>query len=149
MTFGFGSEIVDTLLYTELSALTAVTAAVGTNIMSRAAIVQGDALPALGFYPEQSSYGPPAFGGDNIGIEVLRYTVVLTDSGTSTNRIHGAALAQRQHLNGSIFNAVHASQNYQVTFEAQGAVPMTTVTAGADIYRRLGTVYSVHVALGG
>ncbi len=66
--FSFGSEIADAVIYSELGGLIAVTGAVGANILGRSAVVQGDTLPAVLFYPEASSYDPPAFSGDNIGM---------------------------------------------------------------------------------
>ena len=147
--FGFGSEIVDEVLFTELSGLTAVTDAVGTNILGRSAVVQGDTLPAVMFYPESSTYDPPAFGGDNIGMEVLRYVVRFVCRDTSTNPIRAAALAQRQHLNGEAFPVISDSLNYLVTFDAQGAVPLTFLVDQGNTYRQLGTIYSVTVTLGG
>lgn len=148
-TFGFGSEIVEELLFTELSGLTAVTDAVGTSILGRSAVVQGDTLPAVMFYPEASQYDQPAFGGDTIGMEVLRYVVRFVCRGTSTDPIRAAALAQRQHLNGVRFPVVSDSQNYLVTFDAQGAVPLTFLIDEGNTYRQLGTIYSVTVTLGG
>ncbi len=147
--FGFGSEIVDAVLYTQLAGIAPVTAAVGPNILGRSAVVQGDTLPALLFYPESSAYDPPAFGGDNIGMEQLRYVVRFVCTGTSTNPIRAAALAQRQHLNGTAFNTVVDTFNYQVTFDAQGAFPMTFIVDGGSSFRQLGTIYSVTVTLGG
>ncbi len=147
--FGFGSEIVDQVLYTQLSGLSAVTAAVGPNILGRSAVVQGDTLPALLFYPESSTYDPPAFGGDNIGMERMRYVVRFVCTGTSTTPIRAAALAQRQHLNGVAFNVVVDTSNYLVTFDAQGAFPMTFIVDGGNSFRQLGTIYSVDVTLGG
>ena len=149
MTFGFGSEIVDDLIHTELSGVADVTAAVGVRIVGRGALVQGEPLPALLYYPEQSTYDPPAFGGDTIGMEVLRYVVRVVCLGTRTHPIRDAALAQREHLNGQAFNVVDNGQNYLVTFDAQGAFPLTTITDGAQHYRQLGTVYRVTVTLGG
>ncbi len=147
--FGFGSEIVDKVLYTELAGLSAVTGAVGANILGRSAVVQGDTLPAVLFYPESSTYDPPAFGGDNIGMEQLRYVVRFVCRGTSTDPIRAAALAQRQHLNGTGFNTVVDGLNYQVTFDAQGAFPMTFIVDAGNTYRQLGTIYRVDVTLGG
>jgi len=147
--FGFGSEIVDKVLYAQLSGLTVVTGAVGVNILGRSAVVQGDTLPALLFYPESSTYDPPAFGGDNIGMEQLRYVVRVICRGTSTDPIRAAALAQRLHLNGVPFNTVVDTLNYRVTFDARGAFPMTFVVDGGNSFRQLGTIYSVDVTLGG
>ncbi len=146
--FGFGSEIVDKVLYTELAGLSAVTGAVGANILGRSAAVQGDTLPAVLFYPESSTYDPPAFGGDNIGMERMRYVVRLVCTGTSTDPIRGAALAQRQHLNGTAFDTVVDGLNYQVTFDAQGAFPMTFIVDGGNTFRQLGTIYRVDVTRG-
>ena len=148
-TFGFGSEIADEVLYAELSGLTAVTAAVGTNILGRSAVVQGDTLPALMFYAESSAYDPPGFSGDSIGLETLRYVVRVICTGDSTDPIRAAALAQRQHLNGVAFNTVVDAQNYQVRFDAEGAFPLTFLVDQGITYRQLGTVYSVYVTLGG
>lgn len=147
--FGFGSEIVDEVLYAELAGLSAVTGAVGASILGRSAVVQGDTLPAVLFYSEASSYDPPAFGGDNIGMEQLRYVVRVVCRGTSTDPIRAAALAQRQHLNGTAFNTVVDGLNYQVTFDAQGAFPLTFIVTEGNTYRQLGTIYRVDVTLGG
>jgi hypothetical protein len=147
--FGFGSEIVDELLYTELSGLSAVTTAVGPNVLGRSAVIQGDTLPAVLFYTESSQYDPPAFGGDNIGLEQLRYVVRFISRSASTDPIRAAALAQRQHFNGTAFDVTSDGHTYLVSFDAQGAFPMTTVVDAGTIYRQLGTIYSVTVTLGG
>lgn len=147
--FGFGSEIADVVLYTELTGLAAVTSAVGTNVLGRSAVLQGDTLPAVLFYTESSSYDAPAFGGDNIGLEQLRYVVRFICRGDTTNPIRAAALAQRNHLNGVAFDTVSDGHNYQVVFDAQGAYPMTALVDQGVTYRQLGTIYSVTVTLGG
>ncbi len=147
--FGFGSEIVDKVLYAQLSGLSVVTGAVGANILGRSAVVQGDTLPAVLFYSEASSYDPPAFGGDNIGMEQLRYVVRVVCRGTSTDPIRAAALAQRQHINGTAFDTVVDGLNYQVTFAAQGAFPLTFIVTEGNTFRQLGSIYRVDVTLGG
>ena len=147
--FGFGSEIVDAVTYAEMSGLAAVTAAVGANILGRSAVVQGDTVPAVMFYPEQSTYDPPAYSGDNIGLEQLRYVHRFVCTGTSTAPIRAAALAARQHFNGTAFDHVSDGNNYLVRFDALGAFPMTFLVDGGTNYRQLGNIYRVHVTLGG
>jgi hypothetical protein len=147
--FGFGSEIVDQVLYDELSGLTAVTDAVGVNVLGRSAVIQGDTLPAVLFYPESSQYDPPAFGGDNIGMEQLRYVVRFIVKSASTDDIRAAALASRQHLNGQAFDVTSDGHAYLVSFDALGAFPLTFLVDAGTSYRQLGTIYNVSVTFGG
>ena len=147
--FGFGSEIADQVIYDELNGLPGVTDAVGVNVLGRNAVLQGDTLPAVLFYTESSTYDSPAFGGDNIGLEQLRYVVRFVCRGSSTDPIRAAALAQRQHLNGKAFDIEVEGASYLVVFDAQGAFPMTFLVDEGAAYRQLGTIYNVTVTLGG
>lgn len=151
MGFGWGSEIVATVLAAELAALPE---AAGMTIIGLPVIPPGLPLPGLCFAPEFSSYDHPlgAFkrdAGSAITYEALRFVVTAQCEGFSTDPIEAVATAQRDALDGLVKDVVHDDIAYQATFVATGAVPLTTVLDGATFYRQLGTVYAVELVTGG
>lgn len=135
----FGSELVAGIVVAELSGIEDVTDAVGARMFGTTMVPQGQALPALLTYAENSAYSGPI--GAEKAIEQLRIVVRLLCQGTSTAPILAAALAQEEALNGL---DVEQDGAY-VTFRAVGAVPLTTLQDGGIVYRQLGTVYSVEI----
>lgn len=148
----FGSEIVSTVLYTELSALPAAASFAG-RIVGAPVLPQKIALPAVLFSPEFSAYSDPMGGGarqpGGITYEQLRFSVRVLCAGLSTDPVLALATAQLAHFDGAAFNTTVDSVSYQLTFMAQGEVPVTTIVDGANVYRQLGTVYTVELVTGG
>jgi len=148
----FGSEIVSTLIYQELTALPEAASFAG-KIVGAAVIPQGDRLPAVTFSPQFSSYDAPLGGGAHqpggITFEELRFAITVMCAGLSTDPIIALAQAQLDHFDGASFPITYGGRAYFVTFLAQGEVPLTTVADGANVYRQLGTVYTVDVTTGG
>lgn len=145
----FASRAVNRLLFGTLSATSGVTDVVADRIVRGLAFPQGTQLPALRFYLEQSSYdfdGVGAIRADQIMGESMRYVVSLDDIGTSDQRIAPAADAQLAALAGRVFDLPTGEQ---VTFRAQGEIPITSYVDGGQVFQRLGTIYSVTVTRGG
>lgn len=146
----FGTEVVSALLYRELSALPAVTAAVGTRIHGLMVAPTTYRVPFLLFHPEQSSYPTEPIGSGEISSETMRFAVRLICGGESTGPIRAAAIAQLDHfLTAGPIDYVWEDLPFQVTFTPLGEYPLTTLLDGADISRQLGTLYSVECLRGG
>lgn len=144
----FGSRIVNRVIYETLSAAPALTAVVGNRIYRGVTYPQGTTFPAVLFYMEQSSYdaGGHTERAEHITAETMRFVVRCDDRGTSDTRIATAAQAQLDALAGLI---VDTPDGEQVTFTAQGEVPITSYIDGDQTYQRLGTIYGVTVTQGG
>lgn len=144
----FASRIVSRLLYETLAATAGVTDVVGDRIVRGTAYPQGTTLPALRFYLEQSSYSGAVglYQYEHILGEDMRFVVSVDDVGTSDSRIAPAAEAQLRALAGKVFDLPTGEQ---VTFAAQGEIPITSYVEGERFYQRLGTIYSVTVTRGG
>lgn len=148
----FGTEIVSRLLYRDLSAIPAVTAAVGDRIHGLMVAPVPYSEPFLLYHPEQSSYPTEAidrFGGE-ISSELMRFAVRLICPGESTDPILAAATAQLAHfLAAGPIDDEWDSLPFQVTFTPLGEYPLTTLVDGGDISRQLGTLYAVECLRGG
>jgi hypothetical protein len=144
----FASRTVNKLIYDVLSATPGVTDVVDTRIVRGLSYPQKTTLPALLFYMEQSAYSGAlgTYQYEHILGEEMRFVVRLDDKGTSDTRIAPAAEAQLKALAGKSFDL---DTGEQVTFAAQGEVPLTTYVDGDTFYQRLGTIYSVTVTRGG
>ena len=138
-----GSELVAGIIIDALSDVTAVTDAVSSRMFSTTFVPQGQQLPALLTYAENSVYSGPI--GAEINAEQLRVVVRLICQGTSTAPIIDAWDAQIDALNGLVVQQDGA----YVTFTASGAVPLTTLQDGGTTFRQLGTVYNVEITTGG
>jgi len=149
----FGSKIVSTILYEHLSAITAVTDAMGDRIIGLNAVPQGTTLPAVIFYPEFSAYSGPmgnrVGGAGDINFEQMRFVIRLICKGMDTTPIDAAADAQLDHFDGLNVDVNVNGIMYYVTFTAQGEIPLTSLLDGGTFYRQLGTVYGVEITRGG
>lgn len=148
----FGTEIVARLLYRDLSAIPAVTAAVGDRIHGLMVAPQSYAAPFLLYHPEQSAYPSEAIDrhGAEISSETMRFAVRLICPGESTDPILAAATAQLDHfLAAGPIDYAWGDLPFQVTFIPLGEYPLTTLVDGADISRQLGTLYAVDCLRGG
>ena len=146
----FGTEIVSTVIYQQLTGLPEASSYAG-KIIGASVIPQNMTLPAVTFAPQFSSYDSPigAHQPGGITYEQLRFAITVMCAGLSTDPIVALAQAQLDHFDGSSFPITYGGKNYAVTFLAQGEVPLTTVADGANVYRQLGTVYTVDVTTGG
>lgn len=144
----FASRLVNRLIVETLSATPGVTDVVGTRIVRGVAYPQSTQLPALRFSMEQSQYDGAAgtYQYEHLLGEQMRYVVSIDDTGTSDTRIAPAAEAQLKALAGKIFDLPTGEQ---VTFQAQGEIPITSYVEGERFFQRLGTIYSVTVTRGG
>src|SRR5699024_6163879 len=140
----FGSRLVNKAIYDALSAVPAVTAVVGTNIVAGLAYPPGTTLPAILYYMEQAAYGGP--GGPtpaaHINSEEMRYTVRVDDEGMSDTRIAAVAQAQLDALAGEV---IDLPTGEQLAFQALGEAPLNKYVDGDTFYQRLGTIYSVTI----
>jgi len=148
----FGSKIVSTIIYEHLSAVSAVTAAVGDRIIGLNIVPQGATLPALLYYPEFSAYSGPLGnrqgGAGEINVEQMRFVIRMICKGMDTTPIDVPADAQLDHFDGLNVDVNVNGTNYYVTFTAQGEVPLTSLLDGGTFYRQLGTVYGVEITRG-
>jgi hypothetical protein len=140
----FGSELVAGIVVAELSGIEDVTDVVGSRMFGTMMVPQGQGLPALLTYAENSVYPQPSLHA-GIDVEVLRIVVRIICQGSSTEPILDAALAQQEALHGLVVE----QDGSHVTFMASGAVPLTTLQDGGVTYRQLGTTYSVEITSGG
>lgn len=147
----FGTELVSTILVRVLQPL----AVANGNLAGPVAaplLSQGYQLPAVLMYPEFSSYDGPMMSrqiGGSISSEQLRMVVKAVCKGESTTPILDFCEAQIAFLDGFIVDAeAYRGSTYQVTFTANGEIPITTQIDGGEFYRQLGTVYDVHITRG-
>jgi len=142
----FASRIVNRLIYQTLAATSGVTDVVDDRIFRGGGYPAGTTLPACLFYMEQSAYDSGQLAGaEHIDGEQMRFVVRFDDAGHSDARIANAAEAALYALAGLVTTT---DDGYQVTFQAQGEVPLTSYVDGDTFYQRLGTIYSVHVTRG-
>ena len=142
----FASRIVNRLIYETLAATSGVTDVVDDRIFRGGGYPAGTALPACLFYLEQSTYDSGQLAGaEHINGERMRFVVRFDDVGHSDARIANAAEAALIALAGLVEDV---DGGYQVTFHAQGEVPLTSYVDGDTFYQRLGTIYSVDVTRG-
>ncbi|MDQ3540131.1 MAG: DUF3168 domain-containing protein, partial [Chloroflexota bacterium] len=82
----FGSLIVNREIYRILSTDAAIATVIGDRIFALRVVPPGNDLPAILFYPEQSTYdaGGTTTPANHITGETLRYVVRVMDSGSST-----------------------------------------------------------------
>lgn len=140
----FGSEIAAAFVRTQLLALPAVTAAIGTRLANLMVLPADMALPGLIHYAEQGTYGA-AMGGGGIASERLRYVVRLICQGESTEPIKVAAESQLTALDG----ATGMQGGAFVAVSATGEWPLTTTLEDGVYYRQLGTLYDIDITTGG
>ena len=142
----FGSEIAAQVVYEELSAIAAITAAVGPRLIGMSIVPAHIALPAGRFWPVSSGYDGPVSGP--AASETLSFIVAFTCPGTSTAPIRAAAEAQYTALAGQTFERVIDGRTYWIDFtEEAEAIPTTEYEAG-EYRRTLGTRYRVNVTRG-
>ncbi len=144
----FGSLIVNREIYRILSTDAAIATVIGDRIFALRVVPPGNALPAILFYPAQSTYdaGGTTTRADHITGETLRYVVRVMDSGTSTSRIASVAKAQLAALAGLTLTTASGEH---LTFVAAGEFPLFSEQSGDQTYRYLGTIYNVTVDSGG
>lgn len=144
----FGSVIANREIYRILAADPGISSVVGDRIFALRVVPSGKSLPAILFYPEQSTYdaGGTTTRAEHITGEELRYVVRVMDSGTSTTRIESVAMAQLAALAGL---QIDAATGERVTFAANGEFPLFSEQVGDQTYRYLGTVYNVTIDNGG
>lgn len=142
----FGSEVAAQVVFEELSALPAVTAAVAGRVFGLSIVPSRHNLPAGLFYPVASGYDGPISGPATS--ETLSVVVRFVCEGTSTAPIRAAAEAQYTALAGQSFERTIDGDVYALDFtEEAEALPTTEYESG--IYRRsLGTRYRVNVTRG-
>jgi hypothetical protein len=77
--------------------------------------------------------------------ETIRLEVKAITKGTSDSEIYPVAKAQFEALAG--VNTMHEfdGESWSLAFVAVGEVPLGTLVDEANIYRQLGTIYSVDV----
>lgn len=142
------SVVVDREITRVLSMTPGVTNVVGGAIVQGAGFPQGTTTPALRFAMESSAYdaGGHTERAEHITSATMRYVVEIHDTGTSKGRIIPAYMAQRAALAGLVLDT---DDGFQLTFTAQGEVPLTSYIDGAQVYQRLGDYYTVTVTHGG
>ena len=144
----FASVAVADYLYDALGAISGITSVVPTTRMTGAMVVpQGVALPALMFHMVYSEYGGvvDSTPAQNVTSETLRFEVRIIDDGTSDSVIYPAAKAQFNALAGIQVTHTFDGASWFLAFSAVGEIPLTTLMDGANIYRQLGTIYTVDV----
>lgn len=148
----FGSEIVAGVLYHDLAALPEAAAFAGM-IFNLPVVPQNAPAAFVLFAPEFSAYTDPLGGGarqpGGITYEQLRFSIRVICAGASTAPIAALALAQLKHFDSLITTTTANGISYQMVFMAQGEVPITTLVDGSNLYRQLGTVYTVELITGG
>lgn len=147
----FGSLIATRAIYAALSGNPAITNVVGNSIHSTTIVPSGASLPAIIFYMAQSTYGG-AVGtelAEHIDSETVRFEVRAICKGTSSAPIEPVAYAQLEELAGSSHDIVVAGVSYLVSFTALGETALNTLIDGANVYKQLGTVYSIDMTRGG
>jgi hypothetical protein len=143
----FGSMIVATALEAVLNDTAAWTDVVGEHTYRGRVAPAGIRGPFGRFYLESSAYDAGQLAAaEHITAESMRWVVAVDVKGPSNASILPAARAQLQALAGLVYIT---DDGYQLTFTAQGEVPMTEYLDGDQIYQRLGTIYSVTVTHGG
>lgn len=141
------SVVVDREIDRLLRATPGVTAVVGQSIVQGAGFPQGTTIPALRFAMESSAYDAGQLAGaEHLTAAQMRYVVEIHDAGTSKGQIIPAYMAQREALAGLVLDT---DDGFQLTFTAQGEVPLTSYLDGAQVYQRLGDYYTVTVTHGG
>ena len=144
----FGSVVVSDYVYETLAATSGVTNIIPATQFSGAMVAaQGMALPVAIFHMTYSEYGGvlDSTPAANVNSETVRLEVRFIDAGTSDSVIYPAAAASFAALAGVNVSHVFDGTTYTLTFAAIGEVPLGTLMDGAQIYRQLGTVYSVDV----
>lgn len=149
-----GTRVVDTLIYRELSGLTAAAAFTGKLVRGQVK-PQFIKLPALTFYPTFTAYADP-MGNDTanqgaIAYEQLRYAIVAITDDLSADTIAPVMDAAQAHFHRQSWTETTGGIVAFVTFVALSEVlPLTVndVATGAE-YQQLGTVYSVELTTGG
>lgn len=144
----FASVAVSDYLYETLSAVTGITTVIPTTSMTGAMVVpQGVALPALLFHMTASQYGGVVntLAAADVNSETIRVEVRVIGSGTSDSEIYPAAKAQFTALSGAIVSHSFDGATWNLAISAVGEIPLTTLVDGPNIYRQLGTIYSIDV----
>lgn len=110
----------------------------------------GTTLPALLLYMTASEYGGvvDATPAADVNSETIRLEVRAINGGTSDAPVYPVAKAQFTALAGQTVSHTFDGDDYTLTFMAVGEVPLTTLVDGANLYRQLGTIYTVDVFRG-
>lgn len=144
----FASVAVSDYVYDTLSAVPAITNVVPNTQFSGAMVAaQGMALPVVIFHMVASQYGGviDSTPAANVNSETIRLEVRVIDDGTSDSTIYPVAKAAFGALCGVEASHSFDSATWSLTFSAVGEIPLTTLVDGTNIYRQLGTIYTVDV----
>lgn len=145
----FGTEEAARIILRELALVPAVTDAVGTR-MRFLPIYSGDmAHPGVLVYPMYTIYDGPIDADGTPTFERVDMEVRFIDEGASANRIRAAAKASLGALAGSQHQETIDGVNWLVSLDAISEVSQPALLDGANIYRQMGTVYSVEFHRGG
>ena len=142
----FGWEIAATVLYAELSVITAITDVVEERIYASSVVPASAGTPALLYSPTSSQYNGPVSGAadsETLGIQV-RFVI----EGQSTAPLGDAPQAMYEALAGRLFTRTIDGVNYAIDFTESGeAVPIDGYDSGT-YYRIKGVTFSVNVTRG-
>lgn len=147
----FGTEEAARIVIRELQTVPEVTAAVGTRIRFMP-IYPGDmAHPGVLVYPVFTQYDGPISNDGTPTFERVDMEVRFIDKGTSANAIRAAAKAALGHLAGGFYQETIDGVNWTVTLTAASEIsqPALIDQQTGEIYRQLGTVYTVEFHRGG
>lgn len=139
------SFIVEQVIYQRLSTDPTIVGTVGESIHGTMAVPQGETLPAMVFYMENSRYDGAVNSAEDINYEEISFIVKFMTDGTSTDPILEAALRQFELLAGLSASVEVGEHRYTLNFRAESEAPLPTVQEGQYLYRQLGTVYTVEV----
>lgn len=145
------SILVEQVIYQRLTSSAIITDTVGESAHGLTFVPQDEPLPALLFHYQSTGYPTGSVNtnaADEINIEELEYVVKFQCEGTSTTPIEAAALEQLRLLAGLLADVEYDGRSYQISFSAIGEAPLPTLQENQNVYRQLGTVYSVEVVRG-
>lgn len=144
----FGSVVVADYVYQTFANTDAITDVVpATNIAGTMVAPPGTTLPALLIYMTASEYGGvvDSLPAADITSETIRLEVRAIKDGTSDSPVYPVAKAQLTALAGQTVSHIFDGDTYTLTFSALSEIPLATLVDGANLYRQLGTIYTVDV----
>jgi len=147
----FGTEEAAKVIIRELKAVPDVAAAIADRIKFLP-IYPGDmAHPGVLVYPMFTQYDGPISEDGTPTFERVDMEVRFIDKGTSANRIRAAAKAALGHLAGGFYQETIDGVNWTVTLTAtaEASQPALIDQQTGEIYRQLGTVFTVEFHRGG
>lgn len=145
----FGSEEAARVVIRELATLPEVVAAVGDRGYF-APLYAGDS-PGFLVYPIFTQYDGPVSTDGTPTFERIDLEVRFIDDRNDAGRIRAAALASLGHLaNAGPFRETVNGTNWYLSFTPAGESPPHLVDQQTgDLYRQMGTVYTVEFSIGG